>query len=371
MDPMRKHALVARGAFGRSILSWFDAARRDLPWRRTTDPYAIWVSEMMLQQTQVARVAEYWPRFMGRFPTVERLAAAPLDDVLAAWSGLGYYRRARSLHEAARAVAAVGSGAIPATSRELRRLPGVGEYTAAAVASIAFGEVIPVLDANVARVLGRMLALRVDPATSVGRRRLLGEAAKLVSEKRPGDWNQAMMELGAVVCLPASPRCPECPVRRHCLGRRADPLAYPARSRRDARLEIIEAAAFVERRKRVLLVRGAHPRGWWRGLWTLPRCGRGSGDPAKALAAHVRRVSGLSCRFDDGPTEMRYSVTRHRVAMLVYRASSAAGGVRRGTSARWFDVTALEDVGVPAPDRRTIALALGVGEATPRGRRRR
>ncbi len=361
--PAKGQVPIGRAAFGRALLAWFDAARRDLPWRRTTDPYGIWVSEVMLQQTQAARVAEYWPRFMRRFPTVQRLARAPLDDVLAAWSGLGYYRRARSLHDASRTVVADRSGVVPSTAGELHRLPGVGEYTAAAVASIAFGEVVPVLDANVARALGRVLALRADPAGSAARRRLLAEAARLIDRARPGDWNQAMMELGAVVCLPAAPRCAECPVRRHCLGRRSgDPVECAVPGRKTVPRGVIEAAALVERAGRVLLVREDHPKGWWGGLWTLPRCEGARGDPAKALAARVRRVSGISCRFDEAPRTIRYTVTRHRVVMLVFRATDVAGGVRPGAPARWFAASSLAAVGVPAPDRRAI---------TPRGRRRR
>jgi A/G-specific adenine glycosylase len=371
--PAKRARPISRAAFGRPLLAWFDAGRRDLPWRRTTDPYAVWVSEVMLQQTQAARVAEYWPRFLGRFPTVERLAEAALDDVLAAWSGLGYYRRARSLHEAARALVADRSGVLPATSGELRRLPGVGEYTAAAVASIAFGEVIPVLDANVARVLARVLALRTGPETSAGRRRLLAEAARLIDRKRPGDWNQSMMELGAVVCLPAAPRCPGCPVRAHCLGRRANPLLYPSPGRTEAAVEIAEAAALVVRGGRVLLASGDHPRGWWRGLRALPRCERSAGvDPAASLAGHVRASLGLSCRFDAPAVTMRYSVTRHRVVTLLFRASSVSGSLRRGAAAGWFDASSLEGVGVPAPDRRAIAMVLRAGDgATPRERMRR
>jgi A/G-specific adenine glycosylase len=362
--PRKKPTSIGRAAFGRALLAWFDACRRDLPWRRTADPYAILVSEVMLQQTQASRVAEYWPRFMERFPTVRGLAASPVDDVLAAWSGLGYYRRARSLHETARAVAMDHAGVLPASSRELRRLPGVGEYTAAAVASIAFGEVVPVLDANVARVLSRVLALRAGPATSAGRRRLLAEAARLIDRARPGDWNQAMMELGAVVCRPVSPRCAECPVRRHCLGRlRADPLSYPAPGRAEAPVEIVEAAALIVRCGRALLVREDHPRGWWRGLWTLPRCERIVGiDPASALARNARAALGLSCRFDEVPVEVRYSVTRHRVAMLVFRATRVSGEIRTGSGARWFNERELAGVGVPAPDKRVV---------TPRGRTRR
>lgn len=368
MDTVTREIPVPREAFGRALLRWFDSSQRGLPWRHTKDPYAILVSEVMLQQTQAARVAEYWPRFLRRFPTVRRLASAPLDDVLAAWSGLGYYRRALLLHEAARTVVADRSGVIPSTSRELRLLRGVGEYTASAVASIAFGEVTPVLDANVARVLGRVLALRATPATSTGRRLLLGEAGRLIHQTRPGDWNQAMMELGAVVCLPAAPRCAECPVRRHCHGRRlGDPLLYPAPGRSDAPVALVDAVAVIARRGRVLLVRRDQARGWWRGLWVLPRCGpSGATDPAKPLTRHVRETLGLSCRFASPAATTRYSVTKHRVLMLAFRATRARGAVRAGSGAKWFGERELATAAVPSPDRRAIAAALAQAAADGR-----
>lgn len=342
----------------------------------------MWVSEVMLQQTQAARVAECWPRFLARFPSVRALAEAAEDDVLAAWSGLGYYRRARALLEGARAVVSEREGVLPATADELRGLPGVGEYTAAAVASIAFGEVVPVLDANAARVFGRVAARRADASTAAGRGRLLAEGAQLIDPARPGDWNQAVMELGATVCLPA-PRCDECPVRRHCLGRRSGrPAAYPGSGRRVTSVGVTEASALVIRRGRVLLVRGEHPRGWWKGLWALPRShGPAAADPA-VLTAEVRRLTGVSCRFAGPPVAARYSVTRHRVTMLVFRATRVTGRIASGGSAAWFDAARLVEAGapaLPAPDRRAIAAAAGpraasggpARAATVRGRTRR
>ena len=182
-----------------ALLKWYDAERRSLPWRATRDPYRIWISEIMLQQTRVQTVIPYYESFMTRFPTVEDLAAAPLEEVLALWSGLGYYRRARLMHEAAKRLAATG---FPARSSALEKLPGIGPYTAAAVASMAFGEAVPVLDGNVERVLCRRLALDRDPRRSAGRRLLLAATARLLDSKRPGDSNQALMDLGATICRP-------------------------------------------------------------------------------------------------------------------------------------------------------------------------
>jgi A/G-specific adenine glycosylase len=203
----------------RRLLEWYERSRRDLPWRRTLDPYAVWISEIMLQQTRVAVVVERYQAFMARFPTLHSLAHAPEQDVLAAWSGLGYYRRARMLHKAARFVADHFQGNLPQTSAELRLLPGIGAYTAAAVASIAHGERVAVVDGNVERVLCRMEGWKDGSRAGGGsqlRRKINALAAELVCPERPGDSNQALMELGATLCLPRNPQCSVCPVAGDC-----------------------------------------------------------------------------------------------------------------------------------------------------------
>ena len=196
--------------FRRLLLRWYDLHKRDLPWRSERDPYHIWVSEIMLQQTRVNAVLEHYRRFLERFPRIESLARARESSVLAAWSGLGYYRRARMLHAAAKKVVKEYEGEFPATSEALRNLPGIGRYTAAAIASIAFGEAIAVVDGNVERVLQRLSG---EPITG---ERLWGSANAVLDAKRPGDFNQAMMELGATVCLPRGPLCTVCPVLQLC-----------------------------------------------------------------------------------------------------------------------------------------------------------
>lgn len=201
----------------RELLAWYERNKRDLPWRRSRDPYAIWVSEIMLQQTRVAVVIERYRAFLTRFPTLAALAAAPEQDVLALWSGLGYYRRARMLHKAAQFVVNHRNGTLPATAAELRLLPGIGTYTAAAIASIAYDERISVVDGNVERVLCRLHGWEAAGSSgAVLRRRVEDAADELVDPEQPGDFNQAMMELGAVVCLPRNPRCLVCPVAQEC-----------------------------------------------------------------------------------------------------------------------------------------------------------
>ncbi|MBX7251062.1 MAG: A/G-specific adenine glycosylase, partial [Candidatus Promineofilum sp.] len=212
------------------LLSWWDANRADLPWRRTQDPYAIWIAEVMLQQTQIAAVVPYYERWLARFPTVAALAAAPLDDVLKQWEGLGYYSRARHLHAAAQRIVADHGGRLPDTLEELLRLPGVGRYTAGAVASIAYGVRAPVLDGNVIRVLSRLFDVAEDVTRPETRARLWALAEALVPAERPGDYNQALMELGQVICVPQRPRCLLCPLRDDCLARqRGTQLERPVR----------------------------------------------------------------------------------------------------------------------------------------------
>jgi len=272
--------------FRSSLLHWFDAHARDLPWRRTHDPYAIWVSETMLQQTRVSVVMDYYPRFMARFPNLETLARADEADVLAMWSGLGYYRRARALHESARAVLAEYNGEVPRTAAGLGRLPGVGIYTAAAVASIAFGEAVPAVDGNVERVLTRYFGH--EPVAGAARSgKLRREAHRLVDPDRPGDFNEAMMELGATVCLPRKPLCLHCPLRQGC-ATRGEHAGAPARKMRSQTTTL----ALLQRRQwpksEVLLEQRPSDAAQMPGMWELPQLREGgeNGDAPLLTVRH-------------------------------------------------------------------------------------
>ena len=216
-SPRRPKPAVRRAAAFRSrLLRWYTRHRRRLPWRGVRDPYAVLVSEVMLQQTQVGRVTDFYGRFLARYPTCAALAAAPAAAVRESWDGLGYYARARNLHATARRIVTDWNGRVPSRPEDLRRLPGIGRYTAGAVASLAFGVPVPAVDTNAARVLARVFAV------GAGReRRIWALAARLVPRARPADWNQALMDLGAIFCTARRPRCPACPVRRVCArGRR-------------------------------------------------------------------------------------------------------------------------------------------------------
>lgn len=255
------------GEFRQRLLGWFDKNARDLPWRRSRDPYAIWVSEIMLQQTRVAAVLEHYARFMERFPTLEDLAAASEDDVLAHWSGLGYYRRARLLHKAAQFVAKKLDGRLPETAGELRALPGVGEYTCAAIASIGFGEAVACVDGNVERVLRRLRGWDEGQGTAA---KVRAEAARLLDTKRAGDFNQAMMELGATLCLPRGPLCSVCSVRDLCATRGEHPVGERKKMRSKQ-----AAYGFLRRRPKkraaeILLERRAPASAVMPGFWELP-----------------------------------------------------------------------------------------------------
>ncbi|MFO1536022.1 MAG: A/G-specific adenine glycosylase, partial [Thermoplasmatota archaeon] len=238
----------------RALLAWYRAGRRDLPWRRTSDPYAIWVSEAMLQQTRVEVATPYYGRWLRRWPTVQALAEAGEEEVLAAWSGLGYYSRARNLHRGAQAVVRKHGGRLPASVDGLRSLPGVGPYTAAAVGSIAFGLPAACVDGNVVRVVARVAGIR-QAITGKVRSRVEALAQEWLDPAAPGDWNQAMMELGATLCTPRKPRCAACPVAASCKSKGRDPESIPRKAAAAKVTTERVQLAVVRRRGHVLLVR--------------------------------------------------------------------------------------------------------------------
>jgi A/G-specific adenine glycosylase len=290
---------VERERFRRRLLEWFDRHKRDLPWRRDGDPYRVWLSEIMLQQTRVAAVVEHYERFLRRFPSVEKLAAAREASVLAAWSGLGYYRRARMLHAAAKEV--VKAGRFPASSTELRALPGVGRYTAAAVASIAFGEPVAVVDGNVERVLQRWLGKRIAGEP------LWAAAQAMLSVERPGDFNQAMMELGATVCVPRQPKCGLCPVSRMCSTR--GELPDRVRGTRQRKREI--NYALDRRNGSIFLVKRPDTASLMPGMWELPE------------------MAGTKLKSRPGLT------LRHSITVTDYRVGVTESAAPAGTAGRW------------------------------------
>jgi A/G-specific adenine glycosylase len=320
------------------LLEWFDSARRELPWRRTSDPYRIWISEVMLQQTQVERVAGaagYYERFLRLFPTVEALAAATLDDVLKAWEGLGYYARARALHAAARIVVIEYGGRLPTTEVDLARLPGFGPYTAAAVASIAFGERTAALDVNALRVLARLFRVE-GPVTSAATRKRLGTLGQnLVDPNRPGDFNAAMMELGALVCRPRRPRCLLCPLAEVCAARASgDPERWPERAPPVERPVVHASCGIVRRRGKLLVVRRPD-RGLLGGLWEFPGGRCLDGERAEAACARgVLEKTGVRVEPAVPLGIVHHTFSHFRVVLHAFSCRDL-GGQLASSSARW------------------------------------
>lgn len=273
------------------LLRWYDAHKRDLPWRRTNDPYRIWVSEVMLQQTRVDTVIPYYESFLARFPSVRHLARAHLDEVLSMWSGLGYYRRARMLHAAAECIAREHGGVFPDDEASVQRLPGVGRYTAGAILSIAFGKQVALVDGNVERVLSRVARLRGDPRSGQGKARVWKLAASLVPVGRPGDYNQALMELGATVCTPTAPQCAVCPLSRSCEAHaRGEELSLPVLPKRRAPKREEHLALVVRKGDKILLGKRKENIVFG-GLWEPPRIAEREGTEGfRTLGLTVTRV---------------------------------------------------------------------------------
>ncbi|MGE0480268.1 MAG: A/G-specific adenine glycosylase [Phycisphaerae bacterium] len=358
-----------------ALLRWYRRARRDLPWRRTRDPYRIWLSEIMLQQTRVETVVPYYERFLAAFPSVGRLAAAPLDHVLKRWEGLGYYSRARNLHRAAQVVAREHAGEFPRTSAALRSLPGVGRYTAAAVASIAFDEPVAVLDGNVKRVLARLFAIDTPIESAATIARLWQLAESLVAPRTPGDFNQALMELGATVCMPRGPRCDSCPIRSACRALATGRVAELPRKRARRAVPIVNAvAAAIERRGRYLVVQRPAD-GLLGGLWELPGGVVPPRHAARAtLEEHVRRRVGVRIAVGAAIGEFTHTFTHLKLRVQVYRATVTRGRAPRdaGTPPAktcWLAARHFDELACATIDRRIlehVAAQDGARPAPPR-----
>jgi A/G-specific adenine glycosylase len=344
--------------FRTQLLAWYDAHARDLPWRESHDPYRVWLSEIMLQQTRVAAVIAHYHEFLRRFPTVEKLARAREASVLAVWSGLGYYRRARMLHAAAKVVRKQG-GKFPETAEGFRELPGVGRYTAAAIASIAFGEAVAVVDGNVERVLQRFSGqqLRGEEFWSA--------AEALLDRARPGDFNQAMMELGATVCTPRAPACLTCPMVELCATR--GELEGSAKKARQKKQEIHYALA--RRDGAVFLVQRAHDARLMAGMWELPEIparakARSNGACKIAALKALRHPKAKSCDDADAYFTLRHSITVTDYSVWVWRVAAASqdGG-------KWIPAERLSRVALTGLARKILRKA-EITPSHPKGRLR-
>ncbi len=340
----------------RRLLAWYADHARDLPWRKSRNPYRVWVSEVMLQQTQVATVCDYFQRFITAFPDVQALAVADERQVLRLWEGLGYYRRARQLQAAAKCVVAEHAGQFPQDVLALQTLPGIGRYTAGAIASIAFDQRAPILEANTIRLLSRLIAYRDDPLKAAGQRVLWQTAADILPHQDVARFNQSLMELGSLVCTPAEPKCETCPIKGLCRTYRAG-LQHniPRPKAKQQYTDVREAAFLIRRRGRTLMRKcGAGER--WDGLWDVPRFALDAEGPLCAkdeLIEKVRLQTGITCAPGLLVKTLKHGITRYRITLNCYEAKYLSGRIQ---NAKWIANAELESLPLSTTGRMITAL---------------
>ncbi len=336
--------------FRRALLKWFDANQRELPWRKNRTPYRIWVSEIMLQQTQVATVIAYYKRFMKRFPTVKKLAAADQSEVLKLWEGLGYYRRARQLHAAAQMVVENHRGKFPETFEEVLALPGIGRYTAGAILSISLDQPLPILEGNTIRLFARLMQMAEDPKISASQKVLWQFSESLLPRKRAGDFNQALMELGSEICTPTSPKCSQCPIIKFCptfVAGLQDQI--PASSKKMKYESIHEAVVLIAKRTKKkgqtpYLVRQCGTDERWTGLWDFPRFKFDDGEAGEQLQEKIKSLCGLSVSIQAAEVRLKHAVTRFRITLDVFIGNDPSGRLKtaKDSSLRWATAKEIE-----------------------------
>ena len=323
-DPVEQLPDAAwRKAFRRRLLGWYRQHARDLPWRGSRDPYAIWVSEIMLQQTQVATVELYFQRFIQRFPDIAALARASEQEVLRCWEVLGYYRRARALHQAAQKIVNEWGGQFPRDPHQLQSLPGIGRYTAGAILSIAFDNRQPILEANTIRLLSRLLAYRGDTTRSEGQSLLWTFSTQLLPRRDVGSFNQALMEVGSCICKPLRPDCGNCPVRAHCQACTLQIQESIPSGKRQVTYEDLREAAVVIRRQGRVLLRRCQSGERWEGLWDFPRFqirSTRAGSLRREIEQKTHRLTGIGVRMGERLARIKHGVTRFRITLECYDA---------------------------------------------------
>ena len=358
--PLHEHTQDFRDA----LLAWFKDYQRDMPWRRTDDPYRIWVSEVMLQQTQVKKVVDYYERFIERFPDVQHLAVAPLQDVLKVWEGLGYYARARNLHKAAQVIVEELDGKIPVDYATFRELPGVGDYSAAAVQSIAFNVPYAAVDGNIKRVLARLFLMETPINDAKSAKFFQQRADELLDRSAPGFFNQAMMELGATVCRPQSPTCLICPVNMFCEAfRTARQDEFPYRRETKPVPEHHLAVGVIYRDNAVLLTQRQLD-GLLGGLWEFPGGRLAEGETAEAACVrHIADVVNLSVTNVRSLTRVRHAYTHFKIVVDVFQCDYRAGEVvlKGPRDAKWIEIAALQDYPLPRVTHKFLEKLIGGG----------
>jgi A/G-specific adenine glycosylase len=358
MEDTLLSAPAARRKFARFLLAWFDNHARDLPWRRTRELYAIWISEIMLQQTQVATVIGYYERFLAAFPSVEQLAAADESQVLRLWEGLGYYRRGRQIHAAARQIVADHAGEFPRSYEAVRALPGIGRYTAGAILSIGLDQRLPILEANTIRVLSRLIALRDDPRSTPSQARLWQVAEEILPAEQCGAFNQALMELGSEICTSKQPACERCPVSSLCAGRAQGLVEQiPLPAKKTEYTDLVETAVVVRRASKIL-VRQCQPGERWAGLWDFPRFASLSPSDQNWQTAAVLRVGewlGVEIEATGHLATTKHGVTRYRITLHVLAATWLASS-RLADHCRWVTRQELTELPLSVTGRKIASL---------------
>jgi A/G-specific adenine glycosylase len=339
--------------FADQLLGWYRKAQRDLPWRRIRDPYAIWVSEIMLQQTQVATVLDYYQRWMRRFPTLQRLAEAAESDVLHAWQGLGYYSRARNLQRAAQQVVSEHDGKLPRDVEGLQQLPGIGRYSAGAIVSSAFEITAPIVDGNVTRLLCRFFGLYGDTRKNPLKDRLWQLAEQLIPPGRVRDFNQALMEMGATCCTPKRPLCQQCPLAAQCHARRHDAVsALPQPPVRPKVTDERHIALLAHHRGRYLLEQRPSDAARWAGLWSFPNAALAQDETPQRGLQRLAKAAGVKIVGEELLTSLTHSITRYRIELSAHRCAVKALPSKKSQSQRWVSPADLHRYALPSPHAR-------------------
>jgi A/G-specific adenine glycosylase len=356
-EPSERNAIWRhKRAIAGRLLRWFDSRSRDLPWLKDRSAYKVWVSEVMLQQTQLAAVIDYYHRFIRRFPSVQQLADATLEDVLKQWEGLGYYRRARQLHAAARIIVERHGGEFPQEFSDVLSLPGVGRYTAAAILSIAGDQKLPILEGNSVRLFSRLIALATPSATAANQKLLWELSARLQSHHRAGDFNQAVMDFGREICKPSKPDCGHCPLSEFCLAfatrqQHRIPVRRPSQS-----IETVREAVVIVRRNDRFLLRQYESSQRWGGLWDFLRIVTPADDSIMHLQSAIEADTGLQVEIEPLNRSILHAVTRFKITLVCYRSSSVRGRLRPSSNLRWKTAAQISELPMHATGRRIARL---------------
>ncbi len=362
---MHQHpAMKLSKRFRNALVEWYSQNKRDLPWRRTRSTYHIWLSEIMLQQTRVETVIPYYTRFLQRFPTIEALAKADLQEVLKMWEGLGYYSRVRNMHKAAKIITEEFSGRFPESFREILDLPGIGRYSAGAISSIALDQARPVLDGNVTRVLSRYFGIETDASTTAGKNEFWKLAEEIVPVENPGTYNQAIMELGALVCLPRNPNCRVCPLSTGCQAKRTDRQhELPVRKRRSASPHFNIGAGLVWKDDKLLITR-RNEDGLLGGLWQFPGGKQEKGESIlRCVQREIEEELGVKVLVRDHFMTVKHAYTHFRITLQIFNCQWSSGEpeCKACTDYRWVDLEEIDDFPFPRANKRVVEKLLAAG----------